>query len=152
MTLHNQSKLASIRKAGKADYRRIKNLLNSLNLPLEGVYKNLSNYLILLHDNKLIGTIGLEIYGEKALLRSLAIAEGQQRNGYGQKLCHTMIEKAKELKISELYLLTENAEEFFSSLGFKTISRDKVDKNVKSSVEFQSVCPETATCMFLRVE
>ena len=152
MTLRKQIELTSIRNAGKTDYKQIKNLLQSVDLPLEGVYENLSNFLILFQDSKLIGTVGLEIYGEKALLRSLAVTEGQQGNGYGQKLCYSIIDKAKELNTSELYLLTENAEGFFASQGFKTISREKVDKSVKSSVEFQSVCPESATCMFLRVQ
>ena len=152
MTLNKQFGIPSIRLATELDFERIKNLLQSVDLPIEGVRENLSNFLILFQDRQLIGTVGLEIYGEKALLRSLAVTEEQQGSGYGQKLCYSIIDKAKELNTSELYLLTENAEGFFASQGFKTISREKVDKSVKSSVEFQSVCPESATCMFLRVQ
>jgi len=150
--LRKPFKRTLMRNAGETDYEQIKSLLQSVDLPIEDVPQNINNYLMLFKGSQLIGTVGLEIYGEKALLRSLAVATAQQGNGYGQKLCHSIIERARELNIMELYLLTENAEVFFASQGFKIISRDKVDRKVKSSVEFQSVCPESATCMFLRVQ
>lgn len=151
MNLNQQKNSISILNSTIADYQQIKNLLHSVDLPIEGVLQNITNYLLLFEGRQLIGTVGLEIYGKKALLRSLAIASGQQGNGYGQKLCHRIIMKAKKLKISELYLLTEGAEGFFNTLEFRKISRELVDNNVKSSLEFQSLCPESATCMILRV-
>jgi amino-acid N-acetyltransferase len=151
MMSRKQFEQTSIRDAGEMDYGQIKNLLQSVDLPLDGVSQNINNYLMLLEGRQLIGTVGLEIYEKKALLRSLAVATAQQGNGYGQKLCHSIIDRARKLNITELYLLTENAEGFFASHGFKIISREMVDRNVKSSVEFQSVCPESATCMILRI-
>jgi amino-acid N-acetyltransferase len=142
----------SIRQAEETDYDLILNLLQTVDLPIEGVKENLNYFLLLFDDRQLIGTVGLEIYGEKALLRSLAITKERQGEGFGQRLYHRIIEKARELKISDLYLLTEGAEGFFASRGFKTISREIVDENVKSSIEFQAVCPESATCMFLKTE
>jgi len=152
MNPNHQGKKTSIRKAEKTDYEQIKNLLQSVDLPIEGVREAINNFLMLFDDRQLIGTVGLEIYGKKALLRSLAVATAQQGNGYGQKLCHSIIDRARELNITELYLLTENAEGFFAAQDFKTISREMADNDVKTSIEFQSLCPESAICMILRVE
>ncbi len=97
------------------------------------------------------GTVGLEIYNDKALLRSLAVAGAHQGQGFGQKLYFAIIEKAREHGIREIYLLTETAEKFFANQGFEKISRDSADVKVKESIEFRSACPETASCMLMKL-
>ncbi|MFQ5769032.1 MAG: arsenic resistance N-acetyltransferase ArsN2 [bacterium] len=140
-----------IRNAVEKDYASIQVLLKTVNLPVAGVKEHLQNFIILVEDTRLIGTVGLEIFGRKALLRSLAIAWEFQRRGHGRKLCQAIIDKAREQKLTELFLLTEAAESFFASIGFETIARETVDEKVKTSIEFRSVCPESATCMRLRL-
>jgi len=141
----------NIRFATKEDYPVICSLLESGGLPLEGVKEYLSNFLILFQNDSLAGTIGLEIYSDKALLRSLAVNKDYRGKGYGLLLSQKIIELAKTKDISELYLLTESAKHFFEKLGFKKISRDEVDKQVQTSVEFCSVCPQSAVCMLLKL-
>ena len=138
-------------KAQTTDYLSICSLLESVHLPVEGVKEHLSNFVALKKDGRLIGTVGLEVYNTKALLRSLAIAKEFQGQGYGIQLYRTVLKMARKQGVSEIYLLTETAEDFFSRQGFNMISRDLVDAAVKESVEFQSVCPETASCMQLRL-
>ena len=81
----------AIRLAKATDYEQIKLLLQSVNLPIEGVHENMNNFLILENNSQLIGTVGLELYGDKALLRSLAVAKSQQNRGYGNILCKNAI-------------------------------------------------------------
>lgn len=140
-----------IRSAETRDYPAIISLLKIAKLPPDGVEENLSNFLVLNREGKIIGTVGLEIYGDKALLRSLAVAPQEQGNGYGIRLYQAIIRKAQEQVISEIYLLTETAEKFFAARGFEKIPRDIVDERVKSSVEFQSACPASAACMRLKL-
>ncbi|HHY45803.1 MAG TPA: hypothetical protein GX506_00695 [Firmicutes bacterium] len=40
---------------------------------------------------------------------------------------------------------------YFRSLGFEAISRDEVDPEVKSSLEFQGTCPRSAVVMHLMI-
>lgn len=130
----------------------IKSLLESVNLPFDGVKEHLTNFILLKKGNEVIGTIGLEIYHDKALLRSLAVASEYQRNGFGKKLYYTIIEKSRERRIRVIYLLTEIAEGFFAKEGFEKIARDLVDDAVKQSVEFRSACPASAVCLRLAVK
>ena len=134
------------------DIQPILDLLKRENLPVKGVEKYLGNFLSLYSNELLIGTVGLEIYGNKALLRSLAVDKLHQNKGYGKKLCYEIIEKARLENITELYLLTTTAPKFFESIGFVRIPRDSADENVKTSEEFRSLCPSTAVCMMLIIE
>ena len=137
--------------ARKEDLPAIKALLESVNLPLQGVEAHFDNFILLKKEDVLRGTVGLEIYNDKALLRSLAVAGAHQGQGFGQKLYFAIIEKAREHGIRVIYLLTETAEKLFAKQGFEKISRNSVDTEVKESIEFRSACPEGASCMRLRL-
>jgi len=150
MILKNTQNI-KILEARKEDLPAIKALLESVNLPLQGVEDHWDNFILLKKENVVGGTVGLEIYNDKALLRSLAVAGAQQGHGFGQKLYFAIIEKAREHGIREIYLLTETAEKFFAKQGFEKISRDSADVKVKESIEFRSACPGTASCMRLKL-
>ena len=134
-----------------ADYPGIQSLLESVNLPVEGVQENLDQFITISEANEMVGVVGLEIYGDKAILRSLAVDKNRQGKGYGRQLTDCIIQKAQDEKISELYLLTETAETFFARFGFERISRELVDDIVKTSLQFQLLCPESAPCMRLQL-
>lgn len=141
-----------IRNSKVEDIQPIQDLLKKENLPVDGVEKHFSNFLSLFFKGKLVGTVGLEIYGNKALLRSLVVEKAYQGKGYGEKLCYEIIENAYRKDISELYLLTETVPKFFEKIGFKIIPRDSADEKVKMSEEFRKLCPSTAICMMLKLE
>ena len=140
-----------IYSANAKDFLLIQSLLESAKLPLDGVKDHLRNFLLLKKEDKIIGTVGLEVYGGKALLRSLAVTRGFRGSGYGKRLYQAIIAKARGQQISEIYLLTETAEKFFAKQGFEKIPRDSADVKVKESIEFRSACPETASCMRLKL-
>lgn len=133
------------------DYSGIKTLLESVNLPVEGVREHLNHFMTLKKNRQLSGVVGLEIYDTKAILRSLAVHKNQQGEGYGQILTDQIIQQARKQNIAELYLLTETAESFFKRFGFETISRDLVDAKVKTSIQFELLCPESAPCMRMKL-
>ena len=74
-----------------------------------------------------------------------------QNSGLGKRIYNQILENARHQNITELYLLTETAERFFTAMGFEKISREIVDEQVKTSEEFRSVCPDTAVCMRLKL-
>lgn len=149
--MNEQFTNAKIRAATSEDYESIAALLKTVNLPTQGVDENLGNFVVFVDNGSLIGTGGLEIYGSKALLRSLAIHPDYQNKGYGQRLYRGILQGARERNIDELYLLTETAERFFAAMGFEKIPRELADEQVKTSEEFRSICPSTASCMRLKL-
>ncbi len=141
----------TIRSAQPEDWLAISTLLESIKLPTAGVSDHLPNFLILEDGGKIAGCVGLEVYGSKALLRSLAVAKEWQGKGLGGALYEAAVERARRRGIDEIYLLTETAEKFFAARGFEIIPRTQAAEPVKNSVEFRSACPQSAICMKLKL-
>jgi amino-acid N-acetyltransferase len=141
-----------IREAIKDDLKAIKSLLDSVSLPSVDIENHLSNFFVLQNEGEIIGTIGMELYGDTALLRSLAVEKDFQNRGYGQRLYQTLISKAKKMDVINIYLLTETAVGFFSKKGFKEIRRELAPPAIKKTYEYSTLCPEGAVCMVKKLK
>jgi len=136
-----------IREATVTDVTFIKELLRDNDLPYEDISLDKVNLLIGYSNSKILGVIGVEIYGYFGLLRSLVIKEPFRERGLGKELVHRMIEYAKLKDVKELYLLTITAERFFGKLSFKKIKRGDVPEIIQTTREFIDLCPDSAVCM-----
>ncbi|KAA3616857.1 MAG: GNAT family N-acetyltransferase [Calditrichaeota bacterium] len=140
------------RIAKPSDFENIAVLLKSSNLTTIGVKENIENFVILIYQKQIVGVAGYEVYGDKALLRSVAVEKRVQGNGFAKSLVKELISIINKGRLSDVYLLTETAPDFFRSFGFKEVSRDVVDEGIKSSEEFRSICPSTAICMKMSIK
>ena len=96
-----------------------------------------------------MGSAAIELYGSAALLRSVAVARDLRGTGLGRRLTEAALDLSRDLGVEEAYLLTETADLFFPRFGFRPIPRAEVPGSVQRSVEFTSVCPESARAMVL---
>jgi len=64
------------------------------------------------------GVVGIELYGSDALLRSLVVRTGERRHGSGRALVAVAEAYARDAGVSTVYLLTETAAEFVTTLGY----------------------------------
>ncbi|MEK8080562.1 arsenic resistance N-acetyltransferase ArsN2 [Pseudomonas sp. XK-1] len=96
--------------------------------------------------------IGLQPYGEVALLRSLVVSPEARGKGYGSALVTEIEAYAQQLGVRELYLLTNSAETFFSRRGYSSVERAGVPEPIRQTAEFSSLCPASAVCMHKRIE
>ena len=96
-----------------------------------------------------MGCAALELYGQAALLRSVAVAWDLRSTGLGRRLTEAALELSRHLGVEEAYLLTETADHFFPRFGFRPIPRSEVPRSVRSSIEFTSACPASARAMML---
>ena len=122
-------------------------ILSAENLPVDDLPETLDNFLVATGTGKLIGVVGLEIYGGYGLLRSLAVLPGYRNKGIAGKLIERLESLAASKGLNELYLLTETAPEYFAGKAFQKITRDEVPQEVKQSSEFRHVCPVSAIVM-----
>ena len=83
------------------------------------------------------GAVGLEKYDSVALLRSAVVAPNHRGSGVGRQLVEQVMERAEEAGISELYLLTTTAENYFPRFGFTRTTRAAVPDELKASAEFR---------------
>jgi len=139
----------TIRQATLVDLASIEQLLESTSLPTLGVLEHIRHFLVAESEGKIVGAIGLEVYGETALLRSAVVASELQRTGIGSLLYARNVEQARRLGVQRLILLTNTAEEYFARKGFTTIDQETVIGPVTTSVEFTGACPSHAVCMEL---
>ena len=135
------------RRTRPRDLPSILELLSSSKLPTDGVPEHSKDFFVAELNGDIIGCVGLEIYPETALLRSLAVKPEFQSQGIGSALVKQAIQEAGELGRSKVVLLTETAEKFFERFGFAKIPRDHAPPDAKQSVEFKTACLESALCM-----
>jgi len=141
----------SIRIAKKEEAPAIMALLESCELPQDGLGDHLATTLVARDSGKVVGCAALELYGGDALLRSVAVEESMRGRGLGRRLTTSAMDLAKQHGVADLYLLTQTASEFFSQFGFKPTSRVDVPRRVQSSVEFMKACPVSALVMKARL-
>lgn len=147
-----------IRAARPEDIDAVEALLRDEHLPVEGIREQFGNFLVAegTYSQRVpaapIGAIGLELYGTSALVRSAVVDSAWRGRGVGGALVDKAIAAARARGVGALYLLTTTAEPFFSTLGFRVVSRDEVPAHVKQSVEFVSACPASATVMSRRID
>lgn len=122
-------------------------LLQSQNLPFQDLPTDLSNFCVVMQEEKVIGLIGLERYGRCGLLRSMVVHPDYRNKSIAGKLVNMLEERAKESGVETMYLLTETAENYFDRKGYDTITRNDVPDALKQSSEFSHVCPISATVM-----
>lgn len=137
----------NIDKANATDLPAVLDLLRASKLPVEGLAAHADSLLVAHGEGRVMGCAGLELYGGAALLRSVAVAAGARGTGLGRQLTAAALDLARTRGVREVYLLTETAAGFFPKFGFTETTRDQVPEEVKTSVEFASACPQSATVM-----
>lgn len=137
----------TLRTAEAGDVPAVLDLLGRAHLPgVEGA-EALPHFIIAENEGQLVGVVGLEMYGESALLRSLAVEESWRGSGVGRTLIERALSVTSERGIKDVFLLTTTAEHYFPRFGFACVSRDSATAAVQTSAEFQGACPASAVVM-----
>lgn len=138
-----------IRSALDTDWPQIENLLRQNQLPTEGAREHLNDFLLACTQHGIVACAGLEIYGQTALLRSVATGESVRKQGIARQLCQCLMLQAGQQGLHQMVLLTTTAEHYFKRLGFVTSDRQSVPTEVRQSIEFRTACPASAIVMQL---
>ena len=142
-----------IEGAKNRDYDAVVTLLEKTDLPPDEIELHMGNFLVIRHPEAvrgsefLVGSVGLEIYEDSALLRSLAVHPDFQGTGFGSRLVDSILEVARGKGITRLFLLTDTAEDFFKKRGFVVVTRENVPDDMKQSIEFTTLCTSSPSMM-----
>jgi amino-acid N-acetyltransferase len=136
-----------IDRAAPEDFGAVAALLQRCHLPQDGLEPHLPWFMVARQGGRIVGSAGLEIYGDGALLRSVAVDPDVQGHGLGQSLTEATLGLARAAGAPAVYLLTTTAEGFFPRFGFTRIARGEVPAGVQASVEFTTACPASAVVM-----
>ena len=129
----------SITPAMPGDVHAILDLVEAVHLPPEGIAEAMEYFWVARAGERIVGTVGLEVYDDMALLRSLVVAPTRQHTGLGRALTEAALSYLTTRQFRAVYLLTTTAEAFFARHGFCLVARDAVPAGVQQSVEFQGV-------------
>jgi N-acetylglutamate synthase-like GNAT family acetyltransferase len=139
----------ALRAAAPADRPAIERLLVDAGLPVEGVEESLAHFCVAEANGELVGVGGYEPgIEEVGLLRSLAVRPDCRRRGIARQLVERVVAQARRLGVTELYLLTTDAQGYFARLGFAAVERNAAPAAIRATTQFRELCPDSATLMF----
>jgi amino-acid N-acetyltransferase len=126
----------------------VKRLLTESGLPTSDLTRrHLTHFFGCGSDTELAGVVGLEPYGDVALLRSLAVAVPHRCAGLGTRLVAHAERHAQNQGVKSLYLLTTTAEAFFLRRGYARVPREEAPAAIKATREFAGICPVSSAFM-----
>jgi len=132
-------------------FEAFRSLLRASELPADDLDFSRDLLVGYYEGDELVGTGGLEIYDDYALLRSLSVRMGIRGKAVGSTITEYLLAEARTKKLKAVYLLTETAQGFFLKKGFRNVGRDAVPEEVKQSAEFSKLCSKSAAVMCLEL-
>ncbi len=148
------STIPTLRSATRDDLAAVERLLADAGLPTDDVAAlfagHAADFVVAEAPDapgELAAVAGLEICGDDALLRSVAVRPAWRRHGVGEALVRHLVLAAEARGVRAMYLLTMTAEHYFPRFGFERVARDAVPAAVAATREFRGLCPSTAVPM-----
>ncbi len=139
-----------VRDAKLTDIRSIVKLVNywssrEENLPRseDDLIKSIRDFAVIEVNGKVCACAALYIYSTGlAEIRSLGVDINHQGKGYGQKLCQFLLDRAKEMSLIKVFVLTRKPE-FFKQLDFQPGDKDALPEKVMKDCD---ICPKKDCC------
>ncbi len=143
-----------LRPAAVTDLLAVRHLLEDAGLPIDDLKSELLHEFVVAgaQGGGLVGAIGLQRFGETALLRSLVTDVATRGKGLGTRLLQALEDRARASGIRELWLLTIDADGFFARHNYSSENRAEVPDVIAGTTEFSTLCPATAHLMRKRLE
>ncbi len=144
--------VAEITVFGNPPLTAVVRLLSEAGLPTADLSSaHLETFFGIGSPDALEGVGGVELHGEVALLRSLAVDPAFRSRGIGRALVHAAEQCARSRGVGAIYLLTNTAARFFEQLGYSRAERNTAPQAVRQTREFASLCPDSAALMMKRI-
>jgi amino-acid N-acetyltransferase len=123
-------------------------LLERCGLPGEDLEeRHMAHFIVARGESGPVGVAGLQVLGTVGLLRSVAVDRPARSQGLGKRLVSVVEARARELGLSHLFLLTNDAEPYFARLGYTPQPRSGATLEIQGTSQFGSCCCKSATFM-----
>ena len=140
----------NIGKARIQDVPQIHKLVNHfadkgemLARPLSEIYENIRDFIVAMQGEEVVACAALHVcWSDLAEIRSVAVAEVNQKQGLGKQLVVVCMEEARGLGINDVFCFTYRPD-FFKRHGFVDI--DKMDLPRKVWIDCFR-CPKFPNC------
>jgi UDP-N-acetylmuramate: L-alanyl-gamma-D-glutamyl-meso-diaminopimelate ligase len=127
----------SMRPARRADMTAIRRVLAMTKLEEPARDDQQGSFYVLHNEDGGVGCVSLEVLGDDAILRALAVDPKFRGAGYGWVLADMAVNLARSRGVRRIYLLTATASDFFAAkFGFRVVDRTTLAKQVAASETF----------------
>jgi amino-acid N-acetyltransferase len=127
-----------LRLARPEDVPAIEKLLTAEWLPPFLIADFLETFWVLENEGgAVVGSAGLEIYSEAALLRSVVVAPSLRGTRQGERLTRTALDEAQHRGVKRVYLFTLHAAPFFARFGFQECTMDDFEASARQSSQYR---------------
>ncbi len=123
--------------ATPVDKNQIRRLLSKCGLPTLYIHRYLKSFIVAKAAEKIVGVIGVEVYGRVGLLRSMCVDQAYRGQGIAKMLHRKILTYVQLQKVGRLYVFTLNAAKFASKLGFHKIDKKRIPKSIRSTWQFR---------------
>ena len=139
-----------VEKAKISDATKMQELINyfadkgeMLARPLSEIYENIRDYFVVRRGGRVVACAALHVsWSDLAEVKSVAVAEANQKEGIGEQLIEACLKEAKGLGVSTVFCLTYKPA-FFEKSGFSQL--DKMELSHKVWGECYR-CPKFPNC------
>ncbi len=139
-----------VRTASASDIDAVAHLLERARLPTDGLHEQFGDgYAIAECDGVTVGAEGIEVYDGAGLLRSAVVDPAWRGRGVGDALTRNRLAWASARALTEVWLLTTTAADYFPRFGFVRADRAAAPPAMRRSREFAEACPASAVAMRL---
>jgi UDP-N-acetylmuramate: L-alanyl-gamma-D-glutamyl-meso-diaminopimelate ligase len=127
----------SMRPAHREDMAAVREVLASTELEEPVRDDQSGSFFVLRNEDGVVGCVSLEVFGDDAILRALAVNPKFRGAGYGWMLADTAVNQARWRGVRRIYLLTDTASDFFAAkFGFRIVDRSTLSRQVAASEVF----------------
>jgi UDP-N-acetylmuramate: L-alanyl-gamma-D-glutamyl-meso-diaminopimelate ligase len=142
----------ALKPARREDMSGVRQLLERVGLKEEPARDDqFPAYYVLTNEQGMVGSVALDVLGDDAILRALAVDEEFRGAGYGWMLADMAVSQARWRGVRRIYLLTETASDFFAAkFGFRVVDRSTLSKQVAASETFTA--PKGAGLVAMRLD
>ena len=137
-----------IRPAEATDLAVATTWLSDEGLPTDDLtVDHMDAFIVATQGGKPVGMIGIEKFAEVGLLRSLIVDTACRGVGLGARLVAELELTARSEHIDELWLLTIDADRFFTRHDYVVVERGHAPEAIRNTAEFSTLCPGDAVLM-----
>ncbi|MBC7778318.1 MAG: GNAT family N-acetyltransferase [Phycisphaerae bacterium] len=121
--------------------------LQKVKLPTRDLPADLSGFTLAFDGEQIVGSAGLELLGNRGLLRSVVVAETHRNQSLGQRLFAAVLDYARLHDVREVFLITNTAERYFEKNGFRQVERSDAPVEIAQTEQFTGLCPSSSVVM-----
>jgi amino-acid N-acetyltransferase len=148
--------MISVAQAAPQDWEPLVGMLVTAGLPTEDLSASALADFVVARDesggqDEIAGFAGLQKHSGFGLVRSLVVADSRRGQGIGAMLLDNIARRARRAEIMQLWLLTIDADGFFSRHGFSVATRESAPAPIRATEEFMSLCSGDAVLMWRQV-